>query len=46
MSLSNVDISGNESEKSLLPSSDWFCKPSFENFSIFGFGVDVGVDLS
>jgi len=42
MSLSNVEISANESQKSLFPSSEWFCKPSFENFSIFGFGDDVG----
>lgn len=45
MSLSNVDISGNESQKSLFPSSDRFCKPSFENFSIFEFEADVGEDL-
>lgn len=48
MSLSvseEVDISGDDSQKALLPSSDWSCKPSFENFSSFGFGVDIGVEL-
>lgn len=47
MSLSvpeEVDISGDDSKKVLLP-SDWSCKPSFENFSSFGFGVDIGVEL-
>jgi len=48
MSLSvpeEVDISGDDSKKVLLP-SDWSCKPSFEKFSSFGFGVDIGVELS
>lgn len=46
MSLSEVDISGDDSQKTSLPSLDWSTNPSFENFSSLGFWADKGVELS
>lgn len=46
MSLSVVDISGDDSQKALLPSPDRSGKPGFGNFSCLAFGADIGVELS
>lgn len=43
---SAVDISGEDSQKALLPSPDRSGKPGFEDFSILAFGADIGVELS
>lgn len=47
MSLSVVDISGDDSQSPLLPSSDRSGKPPWlGNFSCLAFGADIGVELS
>jgi hypothetical protein len=46
LSASEVDISGDDSQKALLPSRDRSGKPELENFSFLAFGADMGVELS
>lgn len=46
MSLSVVDISGDDSQRPLFPSSDRSGKPWLGNFSCLASGADIGVGLS
>lgn len=46
LSVSVVDISGEDSQKALLPSPDRSGKPGFENFSSLAFEAGIGVELS
>lgn len=46
ISLSEVDISGDDSERQLLSPCNWLGKPELQNFSCLTFVADMGEPVS